>query len=125
MAKIKCIVNLKENDKFVFKNKIFFGVKTENKISYKENEIMVTIFEYDNKIIMKRVAKDYEINLQFVENTNTTGKYFINNGNLWLPLYTFTDKILVDDSSIIIEYKLNLEEEPTKLLLEIKYEVIE
>lgn len=125
MAKVKCTVNLKENDKVIFDNEPFLGVKLENKISYKENEIMVTILMIDNKIIMKRVARDYEINLQFVENRNTTGKYFINNGNLWLPLDTFTDTILVDDSNIRIEYKLNLEDEPTKFLLEIKYEVIE
>lgn len=125
MTKIKCIVNLKENDKCIFVNETFLGVKLQNKISYKENEIMVTIFVDDNKIIMKRVALDYEINLEFIENRNTIGKYFINNGNLWLPLDTFTDTILVDDSNIRIEYKLNLEEEPTKFLLEIKYEVIE
>lgn len=125
MAKVKCLINLKENGEFVFNNEYFFGIKIQNKISYKENEIMVTIFMYDNKIIMKRVGKDYEINLEFVEKTNTTGKYFINNSNLWLPLDTFTDKILVDDSSIKIEYKLNLDNVPTEFSLEIKYEVIE
>lgn len=125
MTKVKCLINLKENDKIIFDNEIFFGIKLKNKISYKENEIMVTIFVYDNRIIMKRVAKNYEINLQFVENTNTTSKYFLNNGNLWLPLDTFTDTILVDDSNIRVKYILKLDNEPTQFLFEIKYEVIE
>lgn len=125
MAKVKCTVNLKENDQVIFKDETFFGIKVENKISYKENDIMVTIFAQDNKIIMTRVSSEYEINLQFVEKKNTIGKYFINNGNLWLPLDTFTDTILVDDSNIRIEYKLNLEDEPTSFLFEVEYEVIE
>lgn len=125
MAKIKLLVNLKENNKIVFKDKCFFGVINDEKIVYKEDEIIVTILNFDNKIIMKRQSKEYEINLEFIEGKTTTGKYFINNGNLWLPLDTFTDKILFDDSYIRIEYTLTLDENETKFLFEIEYEVTE
>lgn len=125
MSKIKCLINLKENGNITYSNEVFFGIKLKNKISYKENEISVTIFIYDNKIIMKRISCEYEINLEFQENKSTVSKYFINNGNLWLPLETFTDTILVDDSQIKIEYQLKLDEKPTQFLFEIKYEVIE
>ena len=125
MSKIKCIINLKENDNIIFNDKVFYGVKINNKMTYKENEIMVTILLDDNKIIMKREGLDYLINLEFEENNNTIGKYFINNGNLWLPLDTFTDTILVDDSNIKLEYQLKLDDTPTKFLFEIKFEVIE
>lgn len=125
MSKIKCIVNLKENEKTVFDNKVFYGVKIGNKITYSEDKIMVTILEFDNKIIMKRVENDYQISLEFEEGKNTINKYFVNNDNLWLPLDTFTDKILVDDSSIRVQYELKLDNKPTKFLFEIQYEVIE
>lgn len=125
MPKIKCVINLEEKENTVFDNKVFYGVKIGNKITYQEDKIMVTIFACDNKIIMKRVDNDYQILLEFEEGKKSIGKYFINNGNLWLPLDTFTDKILVDDSSIRIEYQLKLDNKPTKFLFEVQYEVIE
>ena len=125
MSKIKCVVNLKENENIVFNNNVFYGVKTGNKITYQEDKIMVTILISDNKIIVKRVENDYQILLEFEQQKNNTSKYFINNDNLWLPLDTFTDKILVDDSSIRIKYELKLDNKPTKFLFEIQYEVIE
>ena len=125
MSKIKCIVNLKENNDVVFSNEVFYGVKGGNKISYQENGIMVTILIYDNKIIMKRIQENFEILLDFEKGKSSVGKYFINNDNLWLPLHTFTDTILVDDSYIRIDYQLSLDNEPTKFLFEIQYEVIE
>jgi len=125
VTKIRCIVNLKENNSIVFKKVELTGVKVNNKISYRENGIMVTILLSDNKIIMKRVKDDSKILLEFEEGKTSTGKYFINNSDLWLPLNTFTDTILVDDSYIRIEYQLDLDDKPTKFLFEIRYEVIE
>lgn len=125
MTKIKCLTTLIENKLKIFENEVFFGIKSGNKISYKENEIIVTILLEDNKIIMKRKSIEYEIYLEFVEKNNSTSKYFLNNNNLWLPLDTFTDKIVVDDSSIKLEYQLKLDKKPTKFLFEIKYEVVE
>lgn len=125
MTKIKCLTTLIENKLKIFENEVFFGIKSGNKISYKENEIIVTILLEDNKIIMKRKSLEYEIYLEFVEKNNSTSKYFLNNNNLWLPLDTFTDKIVVDDSSIKLEYQLKLDKKPTKFLFEIKYEVVE
>ena len=125
VGKVKCLINLTEDDQQVFTNETFFGVKNDNKISYKENNVIVTILIDNNKIIMKRRASDYEIHLQFEAKSNTVGKYFVNNSDLWLPLDTFTDKIVVDDSSIRVDYELKLNEKPQKFLFEIKYEVIE
>ncbi|MBE6151957.1 MAG: hypothetical protein E7165_01420 [Firmicutes bacterium] len=123
MAKIKCVVNLKENDNIIFADKRFYGIKTNNKISYQEEDVIVAIFINDNKILMKRVKEDSKILLEFEENVCTIGKYFINNDNLWLPLDIFTDKILVDDSYMRIAYNIKLDNEPTKFLFEIRYEV--
>ena len=125
MGKIEGIVTLIENDEKIFENLVFNGLKNNNKICYKENEIMVTILYEDNKIIMKRKSLEYEIYFEFIEKNNTTSKYFLNNNDLWLPLDTFTDKIVVDDSSIKVEYQLKLDTKPTRFSFEIKYEVVE
>lgn len=125
VGKLKCLINLVEDDQKIFTNETFFGMKSGNKISYKENDVIVTILVNNNKIMMKRRSADYEIHFQFEEKSNTVGKYFINNSDLWLPLDTFTDKIVVDDSSIRVNYQLKLNEKPQKFLFEIKYEVIE
>ena len=39
------------------------GIKTGNKIVYKENNITVTILIFDNKIEMNRTCNEYKINL--------------------------------------------------------------
>ena len=41
------------------------GIKTKNKIIYKENDITVTILIFDNKIEMKRSCNEYKINFIF------------------------------------------------------------
>lgn len=123
MAKIKCYVDLKTNEEIVFKNKCFDGIKNGNKISYQENNIIVTILLKDNKIIMERKSDTYKIVLEFIDNQKTTGKYFVNNENLWLPLNIFTDKILFDDLILEIDYRL-VDDNNSKFFFKIKYEVI-
>lgn len=125
MAKIRCCVDLKENEKSIFNNTHFCGIKVNNKISYHEDKIMVTILIDDNKIIMKRTSSDYKIVLQFEANKKTIGQYFLNNENLWLPLDIFTDTILFGDSSLQINYSLIQDNNPTKFFFRIKYEVVE
>lgn len=124
MAKIKCKLLLKENNSIIIDNEYFLGIKTNNKISYKENNILVTILVLDNKIVMKRVSDEYEITLEFQDQTNTQGKYFANSCNLLLPLNIFTDKILVSDQEIIINYQIKDSQEPTNFYFKISYEVI-
>ena len=41
------------------------GIKTDNKIIYKENNITVTILIFNNKIEMNRTCNEYKINLVF------------------------------------------------------------
>ena len=104
MTKINCCINLKENNKLVIDNKKVTGIKNENKITYLDDNMTVTILIDDNTITMKRISDDYNLTLSFAEKTNTRGKYFLNNSNLWLPLDIFTDKILVSEKTVKIIY---------------------
>ena len=107
VAKINCVINLKEDDKIVIDKKEVMGIKNGNKITFKDDEVIVTITTDNNKIMMKRVNKEYELNLEFEEGFNRTGKYFLNNANLWLPIEVFTDKILVSEKSVEVDYYID------------------
>lgn len=121
MAKINCVINLKEDDKIVMDNKEVIGIKSGDKITFKDDEVIVTIIIDNNKIMMKRVNKEYELNLEFEEEINTTGKYFLNNDNLWLPIEVFTDKILVSEKSVEVDYYID----KINFNFKISFEVIE
>lgn len=107
MAKINCVINLKEDDKIVIDKKQILGIKNKNKVTFKDENIIVTIIVDNNKIMMKRANKEYELNFEFEEGISTTGKYFLNNDNLWLPIEVFTDKILVSEKSIEVDYYID------------------
>lgn len=121
MAKINCSINLMEDDKVIIDNKQVIGIKSYNKITFKDDNITVTILIEDNKIIMKRISNEYQLILEFEDKKDTHGKYFLNNYNLWLPLDIFTDKIVVSENNIEINYYLD----KTNFNFKIKFEVIE
>ena len=82
------------------------GIKTNNKIVYKENDITVTILIFDNRIEMNRVCNDYKINLIFEKNKETTSTYQIFGGSKVFELETIIKKFKVDDKFIEINYVL-------------------
>lgn len=121
MAKVSCVINLKEDDKIVIDKKQVKGIKIDNKITFKDGDVIVTITMDNNKIMMKRVNKEYELNLEFEEGNNTTGKYFLNNDNLWLPIEVFADKILVSENCVEVDYYID----KINFNFKISFEVIE
>lgn len=103
MSKIKGEIILKNKEEKE-KNIINFkGIYTNNHISYKENDILVTIDIMNNKIVMKRVASDYEAILSLILNKTTKNKYNIKNvGCVILNIKTL--KLNIDNNCIDIEY---------------------
>ena len=82
------------------------GIKNKNKIIYKENDVSVTIYTDSNKICIKRVSKDYDIELFFDEGKKTISNYRLFGANKVFELETFTKKILLSDKFINIDYIL-------------------
>lgn len=121
VARINCVINLKEDDKIVIDKKEVIGIKSDNKITFKDDDVIVTITTDNNKIMMTRVNKEYELNLEFEEGINRIGKYFLNNDNLWLPIEVFTDKILVSEKSVEVDYYID----KINFNFNISFEVIE
>ncbi len=81
------------------------GIKQNNKIIYKENDINVTIVIQNNRIEMKRVCKFYEINLIFEKDKLTKSTYQFDSSKI-LDLQTLTKKLIIKDNLIKIDYEL-------------------
>ena len=82
------------------------GIKTGNKIIYKENNITVTILIFNNKIEMSRSCNDYKINLIFEKGKKTISKYNVFGMPKEFLLQTNTKKLEIIDKEIKIDYNL-------------------
>lgn len=82
------------------------GIRNQNKIVYKENDLTVTILIFDNKIEMTRVCNDYKINLNFEKNKKTISNYQLFGGNKVFDLETHTKKLNINNNKIEINYIL-------------------
>lgn len=116
--KIKGKTNLKTGNEVVINNKEFNGLKNDNTITFYDDGIKVNIILGD-EVILKRSNDDYEIMLTFNEKNSMEGKYLSKKDNLFLPLYIITDKIIVGNNLLIINYHLNDEIYEFKLEFEV------
>ena len=82
------------------------GIATPNKIVYKENDISVTLILFDNKIDMKRVCNEYEINLKFNLDSKSMSTYKLFGCSKEFELETTTKKLKIEKNKIIIDYEL-------------------
>ena len=94
------------------------GIKTKNKIVYKENNITVTILIFDNKIEMNRTCNEYKINLIFENNRNTISKYNVFGMPKQFLLQTQTRNLEINDKFIKIDYNLEGNDFSYQLILE-------
>jgi len=98
------------------------GIKTNNKIVYKENNITVTILIFDNKIEMNRICNEYKINFVFEKNKKTTSKYNVFGMPKEFLLETKTKKLKIVDNEIILDYNLEGNDFKYSLVWEVMHE---
>ena len=94
------------------------GIKTNNKIVYKENNITVTILIFNNKIEMNRTCNEYKINLVFEKDCVTMSKYNVFGMPKEFMLETKTKHLEITDNLIKIDYNLEGNDFDYKLILE-------
>lgn len=116
--KIKGKTNLKNSNEVIINNKEFSGLKKDNMITFYDDGVKVNIILGD-EVTLKRSNDDYEIILTFNKKNNMEGKYLSKKDNLFLPLYIITDKIIVGNNLLIINYRLNDEIYEFKLEFEV------
>ena len=116
MGKIKLNASLISEDTNL--NISTTGIKTNNKIVYKENNITVTILIFNNKIEMNRTCNEYKINLIFEKNKITTSKYNVFGMPKEFLLETKTKKLEITNTLIKIDYNLEGNNFSYELILE-------
>ncbi len=104
MGKINLKANLVSPDEIL--NIDTSGIKTSNKIVYKENNITVTILIQNNRIEMNRTCNEYKINLVFEKNKKTISTYQVFGMPKTFDLETKTKKLIIKDNIIELEYEL-------------------
>ena len=98
------------------------GIKTSNKIVYKENNITVTILIFNNKIEMSRTCNEYKINLIFEKEKDTISKYNVFGMPKEFLLETKTNKLIIEDNKIDLNYNLEGNNFKYSLVWEVSHE---
>lgn len=112
-VKIKSILeNTSNNEKIEYN---ILGIKNNNKITYLENDINVSIIIDDNiKIIRK--DQDKEIILEFINKKDTKCLYKAYNNIYELGIYT--NNLIIKDNYIEIDYRVEEDNLNFKLYIE-------
>lgn len=111
MSKINGCINLQKDGEIIYSNFPIKGIKTNDKIVYKENDINVTIFLDNNTIEMKRRTGDYIIELIFLDGKVTNGNYHLIEYKNSIDLNIETLSSVNQDNKIILDYNLSMAEE--------------
>lgn len=111
MSKINGCINLQKDGEIIYSNFPIKGIKTNDKIVYKENDINVTIFLDNNTIEMKRRTGDYIIELIFLDGKVTNGNYHLIEYKNSINLNIETLSSVNQDNKIILDYNLSMAEE--------------
>lgn len=111
MSKINGCINLQKDGEIIYSNFPIKGIKTNDKIVYKENDINVTIFLDNNTIEMKRRTGDYIIELIFLDGKATNGNYHLIEYKNSIDLNIETLSSVNQDNKIILDYNLSMAEE--------------
>ena len=117
MIEIKSsLFNITDNIDTSYNTKGFYE---NNKITYKENDIDVTILINDNKIHMTRETNAYKLDMIF-SNDESKSTYFLKEENLSFDIDITTKSLSILKNKIKINYIVDCEYEFT-----LKYDVKE
>ena len=94
----------------------YCAVKTSKKITYQEKECKTTIILDDFKII--RENEDYLLEMNFIPNKKTIGKYILKESQNEINLEILTDYLIIEESLIILKYSVLTTEQDVIFKLE-------
>lgn len=112
MSKINVVITIKNKDD-VSEEK-YVAIKNDNKISYQEKDCKTTILLDNFKIIRKN--SDYLLEMDFIPNKQTKGKYVIKDKEIDLDI--LTDYLIIEENLIILKYKILTTEQDVIFKLE-------
>lgn len=104
MSKINLRLKLKSEEENLDLN--IKGIKNNNKVIYKENNVNVTLIINKNTIEMNRSCNEYNINLVFEKDKTTMSTYKVFGASKEFLLETKTNKLQISNKKITIDYDL-------------------
>ncbi len=102
MSKININVIIKSNGEEIEEN--YLALKNNNKIIYQEKDCKTTINLDEFKI--KRENDDYLLEMDFLPDKETKGKYLLKKENSLIDLTILTDYLIMEDNLIILKYNV-------------------
>ena len=99
------------------------GIKVENKISFLDNDIHVTILTSNNTIELKRENSSYALTLSFNSSLTTTGIYDIKCNGIKFYIKIKTNKLVIKENKISVAYELKIDNYFKPYTWDIEYEV--
>ena len=119
MSKVKIKTTLINEKTYIYETK---GIKQDNYLRYLENNMKVEIkIEKESIKIKRTIEKISKIEMTWKEHTKTSCLYHLLEYNQILNLSIWTQKIIKQPNCIIIDYKI--EEQNQQNQLKIEYEV--
>ncbi len=114
--------NQTENEQYKIET---VGIKRENILQYQEQGIRIILTIEKEKIYMKRIQNESQLECTFDKTLTTEGIYDIKSVNMIFSIKVHTKKLQIQNNQIRIEYDLILENEPLKeFSYQLNYEVI-
>lgn len=102
--------NIQNNEEQFSKNNIEARYK-DNELSFKyDNESIKIKINKDNIIIQKENSESL-LTFNFIENKKENCEYLIKELNFYLDMKVLTNKLLIKENSIYIEYELWIQDE--------------
>ena len=104
--------NIKSKIKYIIKSstsneeEIKYGKIEKNKIVYKEKNILVTIIKNDKEILVTRENNEFKQIIKFKVNKKTISEYYIKDINISLEFNIYTNKLIIENNHINIEYTI-------------------
>ena len=102
MSKININVIIKSNGEEIEEN--YLALKNNNKIIYQEKDCKTTVNLDEFKI--KRENDDYLLEMDFLPDKETKGKYLLKKENSLIDLTILTDYLIMEDNLIILKYNV-------------------
>jgi len=82
------------------------GIKIDDKIKFKDNEINVVICVNEESVMIERKCKEYHLTLHVSQNNMTKGTYNIYNLGI-IDLDITTNKLIINENKIETNYILD------------------
>ena len=81
-----------------------YAIKNKNKITYKTNDTLYKITISDNKLILIRENEEFLHKFIFDIDNITKSEYYIKELRTTIELPIKTNKLIINDNNIVIEY---------------------